>query len=184
MKNGTEQFLKSFASGSAMSSNSNQTLQEQNKQVVARYFEEFWARGNLSIVDELCADDVLSNYPRHGPRRGKVAVKRMLEEFKDAFPNTTLHQYGPIPMIAEENYVVIRWIGGGMHSGLPFSESLAGSLDTTNTGNEFHFFGTTIFTLQDGKIIEEIGEEGSLTALQQLGLVQPADYGSGNGRQT
>jgi len=70
------------ASISAMSFNMEQTEQEKNKQIVARYSEEFWGKGNLEIVDELCADDILSNYPMHGPRRGKQAVKQMLAEFK------------------------------------------------------------------------------------------------------
>lgn len=35
-----------------------------------------------------------------------------------------------------------------------------------------YFSGTTIFTLKDGKIVDETGEEGALTALQNLGLVQ------------
>ena len=34
------------------------------------------------------------------------------------------------------------------------------------------FSGMTVFTLRDGKIVKEIGEEGGLTALQQLGLVE------------
>jgi hypothetical protein len=32
------------------------------------------------------------------------------------------------------------------------------------------FSGTTIFTLRDRKIVEEVGEENGLLALQQLGL--------------
>ena len=54
------------------------SLQERNKQVVARYFEEFWTKGNVDIVDELCVEDVLCDYPMHGSRRGKAAVKTML----------------------------------------------------------------------------------------------------------
>lgn len=63
-------------------------------------------------------------------------------------------------------------VGGGRHSGVPFSDFPLGSLDTANTGKELHFSGTTIFTLKDGLITGEIGEEGALTALQQLGLIQ------------
>jgi len=33
------------------------------------------------------------------------------------------------------------------------------------------FSGMTVFTLREGKIVREIGEEGGLTALQQLGLL-------------
>ena len=66
-----------------MSSHGQQTIQDRNKAVVARYSEEFWGKCNTDIVDELCADEILSNYPMHGPRRGKEAVKRMLAEFRD-----------------------------------------------------------------------------------------------------
>ena len=40
-----------------------------------------------------------------------------------------------------------------------------------------HFSGTTIFTLEGGKIVDETGEEGALTALQQLGIVKGPDPG-------
>jgi hypothetical protein len=66
-----------------MSNTPPQSLQEKNKQIVARYSEEFWGKGNADIVDELCSDDFLSNYPMHGPRRGKEAAKQMLIEFKE-----------------------------------------------------------------------------------------------------
>lgn len=46
-----------------------------------------------------------------------------------------------------------------------------GGLETANTGKEIRFSGTTIFTLKNEKIVEETGEEGALTALQQLGLI-------------
>lgn len=66
-------------------SSSEQTLQEKNKRVVAKYSEEFWGKGNLDVVDELCADDMLSDYPMHGPRQGKEAVKKMLAEFREVY---------------------------------------------------------------------------------------------------
>lgn len=67
--------------------------------------------------------------------------------------------------------MVGRWIGGGTHAGVAFSDLAVGSLEQPNTGKKMHFSGITIFTLENGKIIDETGEEGALTALQQLGLV-------------
>ena len=66
-----------------MSNTPQQSVQEKNKQIVARYSEEFWGKCNPDIVDELCSDDFLSNYPMHGPRRGKQAAKQMLVEFRE-----------------------------------------------------------------------------------------------------
>jgi hypothetical protein len=34
-----------------------------------------------------------------------------------------------------------------------------------------HFTGMTVLRLQDGKIVEEIGLDDGVTALQQLGLI-------------
>lgn len=78
-------------------------------------------------------------------------------------------------MIAENEYVVTRWIGGGKHTGVSFDDLPMGKLDSSNTGKEIQFSGTTIYTLREGKIVEEIGEEGALTALQQLGIVTSPD---------
>lgn len=73
--------------------------------------------------------------------------------------------------------MVGRWIGGGKHTGVAFDDLAVGKLDKPNTGKGVYFSGTTIFTLKNGKIVDEIGEEQALTALQQLGLVSPPNPG-------
>lgn len=95
---------------------------------------------------------------------------------QQAFPNISFHAY-KFPLIAEGDYVVGRWIGGGKHTGREFDDLAVGKLDKPNTGREVYFSGTTIFTLENGKIVDEIGEEQALTALQQLGLVTPPNPG-------
>jgi predicted ester cyclase len=42
------------------------------------------------------------------------------------------------------------------------------------TGRKMRFTGTTVLKLKDGKIVEEIGLDDGLTALQQLGLIKAA----------
>lgn len=68
------------------------TVQEKNKAVVQKYFEEYWGKGNVSVVDELCADEFVIDYPMHGPRRGKKAAKQMLLEFREV-RSPTLNRY-------------------------------------------------------------------------------------------
>lgn len=60
------------------------TLEQRNKAVVGKYFEEYWVKGNVSVVDELCSDDFIMSYPNHGPRHGKEGAKKMLTEFMEA----------------------------------------------------------------------------------------------------
>ncbi|MNY75853.1 SnoaL-like polyketide cyclase [compost metagenome] len=39
------------------------------------------------------------------------------------------------------------------------------------SGRQVRFTGTSVFRIENGKIVEEIGEEGALLALQQLDLL-------------
>ncbi|GAA4929211.1 putative ester cyclase [Actinomycetospora succinea] len=141
---------------------------QQNKDVAVRWFTEYWAKGNPEVVDELATDDILFHYPMHGERRGKQAVKQCLIDFTEAFPDVSFSVVGDL--VAEGEYVVGRWEGGGTHTGPAFDDLPVGSL-SANTGRKIHFTGTTVYRIVDGKVAEEIGEEGALTALQQLGLV-------------
>ncbi len=74
-------------------------------------------------------------------------------------------------MIAEGHLVAAQWVGGGTHTGRPFDDLVVGELSKPNTGKRIWFSGITIFTLEEGKIMREIAEEGGLTVLQQLDLV-------------
>ena len=58
------------------------SLQEKNKAIIAKYFDEYWGKLNPDIVDELCSDDFQQFYPMHGPKEGKEAAKQMLTDFK------------------------------------------------------------------------------------------------------
>jgi predicted ester cyclase len=141
-----------------------------NKAIVGRWFTNFWGETcDLSIVDELAAPNMLLQYSLHEPRRGREDIKAFMTDFREAFPN--LNFWGTADLIAEGDYVVGRWEGGGMHTGPAFSDFLAGSLPAA-TGRKMHFTGTTVLRLENGKIVEEIGLDDGLTALTQLGLIR------------
>jgi predicted ester cyclase len=89
--------------------------------------------------------------------------------FREAFPDLSFGGAGDL--LAEGDYVVGRWVGGGTHTGPAFSDFLVGSLPA-NTGRKMHFTGTTVLRIEGGKIAEEIGLDDGVTALQQLGLIQ------------
>lgn len=149
-------------------------MSDKNKAIVARWFEKFWGNpADVSIIDELGAPDILVHYPMHGPIRRREAVKKMMTEFRAAFPD--LNFWGVGDLIAEGDYVVGRWDGGGTHTGPAFSALPVGSLPAAS-GRKMLFTGTTVFRIENGKIAEEIGEEGALTALQQLGLVPQGNW--------
>jgi predicted ester cyclase len=145
---------------------------EDNKAIVGRWFTEFWGKTcNLAVVDELASPDMLLQYSLHEPRRGRDDIKAFMTDFREAFPD--LNFWGTADLIAEGDYVVGCWEGGGTHTGPAFSDFLAGSL-TAKTGRTMRFTGTTVLKLKDGKIVEEIGLDDGVTALQQLGLIKIA----------
>ena len=88
--------------------------------------------------------------------------------FRKAFPD--LNFGGTADLIAEGDYVVGRWEGGGTHTGPAFNDFLIGSLPAS-TGRKMHFTGMTALKLKDGMITEEIGLDDGVTALLQLGLI-------------
>jgi predicted ester cyclase len=141
-----------------------------NKAIISRWFTEFWgATYNPSVVDELAAPDMLLQYSLHAPRRGHEYIKAFMSGFREAFPD--LNFWGVADLIAEGDYVVGRWEGGGTHTGPAFSDFLIGSLPAA-TGREMRFTGTTVLRIKNGKIAEEIGLDDGVTALQQLGLIR------------
>ena len=146
--------------------------QDDNKAVVGRWFTEFWVQDvNLAVVDEIAAPDMLLKYSLHAPRRGRNDIKAFMTDFRSAFPD--LNFWGTADLIAEGDYVVGRWEGGGTHSGPAFNDFLVGGLPAA-TGRKMRFTGTTVLKVIDGKIAEEVGLDDGVTALTQLGLLKAA----------
>jgi predicted ester cyclase len=153
-----------------ISKESNMSKEDDNKAIVGRWFTSFWGeKCDLSIVDEIAAPDMLLKYSLHEPRRGREDIKAFMTDFRTAFPD--LNFWGVAALIAEGDYVVGQWEGGGTHTGPAFGDFLAGSLPAA-TGRKMHFTGTTVLRLKDGRVVEEIGLDDGVTALSQLGLIR------------
>jgi SnoaL-like polyketide cyclase len=96
--------------------------EQDNKAIVGRWFTNFWGKTySPSIVDELAAPNMLLQYSLHEPRRGHADIKAFMSDFRKAFPD--LNFWGAADLIAEGDYVVGRWQGGGTHTGPAFSDS-------------------------------------------------------------
>lgn len=149
------------------------SIEDDNKAVVGRWFTEFWGDPlNPDVVDELAAPNIRFHYSLHNPIEGRAAVKDFAVNFRAAFPD--LNFWGTADLIAEGDYVVGQWEGGGTHTGVPFAELPIGSLPEAS-GKTMRFTGITILKLQDGLIVEEIGLDDGVKVLQQLGIIPTAE---------
>jgi predicted ester cyclase len=148
--------------------------EESNKAIVGRWFGEFWGKNaNLAVIDELAAPNMLLKYSLHEARRGRADIRAFITDFRAAFPD--LNFWGTAELIAEGDYVVGQWEGGGTHTGPAFDDFLIGSLPAVSR-RKMHFTGTTVLKVIEGKIVEEIGLDDGVTALTQLGLIKVTDH--------
>ena len=142
---------------------------EENKEIVGRWFTEFWGKDfNPAVIDDLAAPDIRFEYSLHAPCRGRDQVRAFATAFRAAFPD--LNFWGTADLIAEGDYVVGQWEGGGTHTGAAFDDWPIGELPA-NTAKTMRFTGTTIVKVENGQITEEIGLDDGVAALQQLGLI-------------
>src|SRR5690242_10996714 len=142
---------------------------EENKEIVGRWFSEFWGTEyNPQVIDELAHPDIRFEYSLHAPLRGREAVREFAEMFRAAFPD--LGFSGTAGLIAEGEYVVGQWEGGGTHTGPAFGDLPIGDLPQAS-GKTMRFTGMTVLRVQDGLITEEIGLDDGVAVLQQLVLI-------------
>src|SRR5258707_4989441 len=124
--------------------------EQDNKAIVGRWFNDFWGKTcNLGIVDELADPNMLLQYSLHEPRHGREDIKAFMAGFRAAFPD--LNFWGTSPLIAEGDYVVGQWEGGGTHTGTAFGDFLAGSLPA-EFGREVHFTRMAVLCLDNGQV--------------------------------
>ena len=146
--------------------------EDTNKTIVGRWFTEFWGPNyKPAVIDELAAPDMLLKYSLHDPRHGHEDIKTFMSGFREAFPDLAFG--GTADLIAEGDYVVGQWEGGGTHTGGAFGDFIMGSLPAA-TGRTMKFGGTTVLKVVNGKILQEIGLDDGVTALTQLGILRAA----------
>ena len=101
--------------------------EKRNKEIIIKWLDNFWGeRYDPNIVDELASPDMRLQYSLHAPRKGHAQIKDFMKKFRDAFPDLAFE--GAYPLLADGEYVIARWIGGGTHTGNSFNDWPVGTL--------------------------------------------------------
>ena len=119
------------------------SLEEENKALVRRFFEEVFKRGNLGVADELLAADFAWKLP--GKDAGIEDYKQWVAE--QLASSSDLH-FSIEEQIAEGEKVVTRLIGSGTHDQQEFGEF-------TPRGVRITIEAIIIHRVVEGKIVEE-----------------------------
>ena len=141
-----------------------------NKDLAAEYFDAVWSQHYNPEKIRLLADPALLwRYPMHGEFHGPESVIAMLTSFRESLPDLTF--WATEELLPAGDYVVARWEGGGTHTGKALTELPYGGPIPAGSGRKVFFKGMSLLRFRDGKVIEDVGEEGAIDAHLQLGAV-------------
>jgi steroid delta-isomerase-like uncharacterized protein len=139
---------------------------EENKLLLRRFFEEVYDKGNLTVADELVAEDYISHNELDIQVLGPEGIKRAAAMQRNAFPNlrTTIED-----LIAEGDKVVVRGTDTGTHTGAEF-------MGIPAKGRRFTLTWIDIFRIEDGKLVEAWLETNVESFKRQLGAIPEAEH--------
>ena len=133
---------------------------DENKDLLNRYTEEIWNKGNFSLMGEMFDPGFTFNYPDLDLTSDLEGFKQTIIRFRNAFPDI---EFTTEYMIAEGNMTVSRWKGTGTHKGE--------YMGVSPTSKKIIVTGITILQIEDKKIMEEQTEMDVAGLMQQIGAV-------------
>jgi len=134
------------------------SLQEQNKVIAKRAFEEILSKGRFELAEQLYAKDFI-NHGIHS-NANLEEDQTALKGWHQAFPDVVIV---PEKFIAEDDFVTIYWVARGTNTGT--------GNGLPATGKKAELAGITIWRIVEGKIKEEWSAFDQLSLMQQLGLL-------------
>jgi len=141
------------------------SLQEQNKALAKRAFEELLSKGRFELAEQLYARDFVNHgiHSNISLEEDQAALKGWHQAFSDL-------SIAPEKLIADGDLVAVYWIARGTNTG-------AGN-GLPATGKKVEQSGITIWRIVDGKIKEEWSAFDQLSMMQQLGLLDQKGTGA------
>lgn len=140
--------------------------EQRNKELMRKFFDEVWQKGNLDFADQVFADSYVRNDPRGGnPPGGPRGQQLIARSFRTQFPDL---KYDVHFLVADGDYVVARWTITGTNTGPAPNGGPA-------TGKKIEFVGVNIFRFgPDGKVVEIWNHRDDLGFGLQMGTVVQA----------
>lgn len=135
----------------------------ENERIARRFPEEVATGGDVDLIDEICAEDVVDHGPM-GDLRGREEIKERVEYLRTAFRDFSATVEDAV---AEGDTVAMRVILRGTHEGE--------YMGIGPTGNEMEAWNTVFTRIEDGLIVERWVQPDLLTIMHQLGAIEAPD---------
>jgi steroid delta-isomerase-like uncharacterized protein len=139
-----------------------------NKDIAHRFMDECWSGGRLEAIPELVSE----NCSIHDPvfpslPAGADSMKRHISTCREGFPDL---RFDIEDTVAERNEVVLHWTARGTHKGQ--------FLGMAPTDKQATVSGTSIFRIDDGKIVEQWADWNLMSLMEQLGMTPRMEVGA------
>jgi predicted ester cyclase len=144
-------------------------MSDEGKELARRWCEEIFNQQNLAACDAIMADRYVEHATAtfgtaapgevHGPEHMRATAQRLLDQFPDLRMEIE-------SIVAEGDTVAVRVRAEGTNLG-----RLGGMVPPT--GKRFSAGQSHWFRIEDGKLAEHWATRDDLTAVVQLGVVQP-----------
>jgi steroid delta-isomerase-like uncharacterized protein len=129
--------------------------------VIALRFIQAWSSGGLKVLDELADPNIVVKYSHfEEPVVGLANFKKMLNMTHASFPDieVTVDR-----VIVENDQAVVHWSYTATHQVEVYN--------VPPTGNTIEVIGVTIYRIENGKVVEEMGVVDNLAMYKQIGLL-------------
>lgn len=134
-------------------------MSQQNNVTTTQRFGDAVNSGDLDVLRELMAPDVVDHDPAPDQGRGPQGFIQFFETFRTAFPDLSV---SVDHMVTDEDNVAIAYTVTGTQQG--------DFLGVPPTGKRVEARGMQIARFEDGKIVERWGSSDELGILKQLGV--------------
>jgi steroid delta-isomerase-like uncharacterized protein len=130
--------------------------------VIRLILDQAFNQGDLDIVDELVAADVVAHIASWGVPASRLSLKQMIANLRFAFPDLRCTVEDEI---GEGDEIAARWTMRGTHTGM--------FLGNQPTGRQVAVLGFIFARVTGGRIVENWILIDQMGLLQQLGIVPP-----------
>jgi len=131
-----------------------------NRELGFKINREIWNERRLERIPEYFAEDFVADYSPYAVRRGHDELRAMVERAHATFEN---FREDVKTVVADEHRVVVHFTIRGRQVGA------WGPVPPT--GKEVEHDEIVIMTVENGKVVHQIGIVDNLRALRQLGVI-------------
>lgn len=130
------------------------------KAIGMRFYEDVFNKGDLTVIDELLADDFVDHEETPGFAGDKEGVKGWMAALREGFPDLAVEVQA---MVAEGDEIWVQATMRGTHEGAFMEVPATGKSVEVNLFDRVRFEGD--------KVVEHWGLTDEMSMMSQLGLV-------------